>query len=649
MRAGHLILLVALTALIIQPLCFTTAEARSFTGSEHAERDFILSRSVPGQLSYQGYLADAADSSAITANLEMTFRLFDSETKGVELWSETHPAVAVQGGLFQVLLGSVYPFPEGLFDAPELWLQTEVGAEVLAPRKPVASVAYSHKAGHAEHSSNADHAISSDWAVDADHAVFADTAAFCPAAGVWTSSGDDIYRLAGKVGIGTASPLTELDVDGSVNAVTYYGDGSNLTGITGAGDTDWTVSGNDIYSGVPGNVGIGTSSPATKLDVGGTVNTDSVYQIDGQTVLSTQGDEVISIGPGAGSNNTGGYSIFVGDSAGYKNQQHGNIFVGSKSGYENTAGFENTFVGERTGQENTDGDHNTFIGNAAGHYNTGGNNNTFVGDAAGYVSDTGNNNVCVGSGAGFYTDTGSNNVFVGTQAGLSNSSGSGNVFLGNYAGYAEQVSNKLIIANAADSSHVLIYGDFSSGNVGLGTMAPTAKLEVQGAQDGLVLIKIDQRGTRQYTGLRLDRDDDEKWLVGMSAFNDHLIFRRTASSNDMTIDTTGNVGIGTGTPGYKLDVAGDINTSGEIRRNGSSYNHPDYVFERDYELASFTDLRAYVAENKHLPGMPSAEQVSEDGVMLFEHNRLLLEKLEEAYLYILALEERMTELENSSK
>ena len=104
------------------------------------------SKSVPAQLNYQGYLADAADSSAITATVEMTFRLFDSETKGAELWSETHPAVEVHGGLFQVLLGSVMAFPEGLFDGSPLWLQTEVGTEILSPRKPLVSVAYSRTA-----------------------------------------------------------------------------------------------------------------------------------------------------------------------------------------------------------------------------------------------------------------------------------------------------------------------------------------------------------------------------------------------------------------------------------------------------------------------------------------------------------------------
>ncbi|MFC1683357.1 hypothetical protein ACFL0G_04040, partial [Candidatus Zixiibacteriota bacterium] len=56
-------------------------------------RSLDFSKAVPGQLNYQGYLADASDSTGVTATLEMTFRLFDSETKGAELWSETHPAV----------------------------------------------------------------------------------------------------------------------------------------------------------------------------------------------------------------------------------------------------------------------------------------------------------------------------------------------------------------------------------------------------------------------------------------------------------------------------------------------------------------------------------------------------------------------------
>ena len=234
-------------------------------------RSLELSKFVVDQLNYQGYLIDATDSSAVTAALEMTFRLFDSETKGAELWSEAHPMVDVSNGLFQVLLGSQDAFPTGLFEGSTLWLQTEIGTEMLTPRKPLVSVAYSQKA------TKADHAATADFAADAQHSIYADTADHVAEVGVWTVNGDDIYRGTGKVGIGTATPSTELDVAGSVKAATYYGDGSNLTGVSGTADADWTISGSDMYSGVSGNVGIGTSSPAYPLHVDGIASAKGLW------------------------------------------------------------------------------------------------------------------------------------------------------------------------------------------------------------------------------------------------------------------------------------------------------------------------------------------------------------------------------------
>jgi hypothetical protein len=70
-----------------------------------------------------------------------------------------------------------------------------------------------------------------------------------------------------NVGIGTNPPSTKLDVVGTVTATAFVGDGSALTGI--AADSDWTVDGNDMYSIPSGNVGIGTSSPLSRLSAGG--------------------------------------------------------------------------------------------------------------------------------------------------------------------------------------------------------------------------------------------------------------------------------------------------------------------------------------------------------------------------------------------
>jgi hypothetical protein len=66
---------------------------------------------------------------------------------------------------------------------------------------------------------------------------------------------------------------------------------------------------------------------------------------------------------------------------------------------------------------------------------------------------------------------------MGYAAGYKNQTGGGNVFLGYKAGYNETGSNKLYIANS-DVNPPLIYGDFSSGRVGIGTTAPARNLHI---------------------------------------------------------------------------------------------------------------------------------------------------------------------------
>ncbi|MGB2697377.1 MAG: tail fiber domain-containing protein, partial [Candidatus Zixiibacteriota bacterium] len=269
-----------------------------------------------------------------------------------------------------------------------------------------------------------------------------------------------------------------------------------------AADSDWTIDGSNMYSAVSGNVGIGTSTPATKLDVVGDININSVYRIGGKAVLSSDPDSGnILVGVGAGGNATKLKSTtFVGDSAGYNNQSGGNTFVGRKAGYSNTEGGANTFLGNAAGLYNQSGDHNTFLGGIAGLDNTTGssntfvgsnagisnteaNSNTFVGVEAGLMNTTGSDNVYIGRMAGCQLDTascsviigskagpgpgaGSNNVFIGFGTGDQNT-GSGNVFIGYEAGRDEHGSNKLYIANGRSNDNVLISGNFSTGNVAM--------------------------------------------------------------------------------------------------------------------------------------------------------------------------------------
>jgi hypothetical protein len=123
--------------------------------------------------------------------------------------------------------------------------------------------------------------------------------------------------IAGNVGIGTQSPGQKLDVSGNVNATGYYTNGSHIY------DDGWfhietsgrpvainQSSNGPLYLGVGGgNVGIGTASPAQKLDVSGdiAVGGTDVIRRDGSTAYlfpwgTGYGNTTLSVGGGAGIN-----------------------------------------------------------------------------------------------------------------------------------------------------------------------------------------------------------------------------------------------------------------------------------------------------------------------------------------------------------
>jgi hypothetical protein len=71
----------------------------------------------------------------------------------------------------------------------------------------------------------------------------------------------------------------------------------------------------------------------------------------------------------------------------------------------------------------------------------------------------------------------------------------------------------------------------------------------------------------------------------------------------------------------------------------------DFVFEEDYQLMPLADLKIYITENKHLPEIPSEEELVEEGLDLAEMNKLLMQKVEELTLYLLDQNDKTEELQ----
>jgi hypothetical protein len=115
------------------------------------------------------------------------------------------------------------------------------------------------------------------------------------------------------------------------------------------------------------------------------------------------------------------------------------------------------------------------------------------------------------------------------------------------------------------------------------------------------------------------------------------------------IQSNGNVGIGTATPGsFKLAVEGKIGAR-EVQVTLSN-PFPDYVFDSKYKLRSLSSLENYINKNKHLPNIPSAAEVEKNGgVELGQLNTKLLEKVEELTLYVIELNKKVEKLEKENE
>ncbi len=120
----------------------------------------------------------------------------------------------------------------------------------------------------------------------------------------------------------------------------------------------------------------------------------------------------------------------------------------------------------------------------------------------------------------------------------------------------------------------------------------------------------------------------------------------------------GMIGIGTSDPDQKLTVKGKIHTQ-EVLVDLNGAVAPDYVFEKyyqgqsalksDYQMLDLKSLEAFLKQNHHLPEIPSAQKLKEDGLELKKMNLLLLQKIEELTLYTIEQQKQLDALQGQIK
>lgn len=175
---------------------------------------------------------------------------------------------------------------------------------------------------------------------------------------------------------------------------------------------------------------------------------------------------------------------------------------------------------------------------------------------------------------------------------------------------------------------ITILGD---GNVGIGKTNPGEKLEVAG---NLLVTGINGLILNTPGGGAIDNQTGN--LFFQKANGAGFIFRNTGPTYTeyMRINPLGNLLIGKisqDNPTYKLDIGGKARAD-EIVVNS---NGADFVFEPDYTLPKLSEIKSFIDQNHHLPQIPSAKEMQKNGLSVGELNTKLLQKVEELTLYLI--------------
>jgi hypothetical protein len=497
----------------------------------------------------------------------------------------------------------------------------------------------------------------------------------------------------GNVGIGTNAPAFLLDVfsagnasanfkssTGTANLIIDRGNNTATSSVSyrTAGVPTWQTGtvGTDNFAirnialGSPSltvlasnnNVGIGTNAPATTFTVG--ANKFNVAGADGDLTFSDAlGTITFPITTGA---NTPMIHMFAGGTV-----NSDRMVIAHSSAYSNW-GLQYQDLGDKF----------NFLGNGIP---------TLTADLANArvgVGTTSPETKLHITGGNYDLFNGQGDVKIGNSSyslrmGVAQSGGgSGDAYISSVGG-----TNTLYLGGGSSFAGTQLVSINGSGRVGIGTGAsvPAAKLDVLGSSSSEPVIKV----ANSVTGVNVDVIGISSTSVtnpgygfgafatggymGVYGFADATTYN--GSAYGVYGNASGSAGSRYGVYGYaygtgdnwggyfptktytsELRVGGTQGATGYVAAiNGKliaeevrvelKANWPDYVFSKEHKLMSIEELETSVNTNSHLPGVPSACEVEENGIMLGAMQTTTMEKLEENTLYIIQLNNKIKELE----
>jgi hypothetical protein len=418
-------------------------------------------------------------------SLSMTFTIYDDSAGSNVLWTETQPSIDVSNGLFNVVLGTEAPITDAIFLGSVRWLGIAVDPDPeITPRTKLVTVPYAFTVSTVDGASGGhifgDRHLHSTFTVgeyggDAGRIEVTDGTS-----GVIVADG-----TSGRMGIGTETPSERLQVTGTIYSSAggfRFPDGTiQTTAATGGGGGGgWADDGTVVrLETSTDSVGIGTATPAEKVDVVGNirvsgkatigpghVNTGTTAFVAGED--NTVSDSQAAVGGGLANEASASQATVAG---GRDNSASGNQAAVGGGIANNAGGNQATISG---GQNNTaNGDHSAIAG---GMFNSAVGTKTFAAGTSAKANHVGSVVIAANSGVSKSDSvrSGGNEQMV-LRA-------DGNVYITNTAGLAPYEAGKLI--NTSSGAYLTTGGTWTD------VSSPTSKLNLQPLDQQELLAKI---------------------------------------------------------------------------------------------------------------------------------------------------------------